>query len=198
MVHLHLILLISLASNLDNLGVGLAYGVRHIRIPVLPNLLIAGLGLAATYVSVWAGGLVAQFLPVHLANVIGAVMIIGVGLWVMKPKTPTPSQPPETPSVLGLLDEPEQADQDRSGVISLKESVWLGVALALNNVTNGFSAGLWSLGAFPTALGSGLFSYLTLWGGALIGSRYAAQWLGEKASVVAGLLLILIGVRQLL
>jgi len=197
MAHLYLILLISLASNLDNLGVGLAYGVRRIRIPLLPNLLIAGCGMLATYLTVWAGGMVARFLPVHLANVIGAVMIIGVGLWVMKPKAPASAKPVRTHSVLGLLDEPEQADLDQSGVISLKESIWLGVALSINNVTNGFSAGLWTLGPFPTALGSGLFSYLTLWGGALIGSRYAAQWLGEKASVVAGLLLILIGVHQL-
>ena len=36
-----LLVLIGISANLDNLGVGIAYGVRRINIPPLSNLIIA-------------------------------------------------------------------------------------------------------------------------------------------------------------
>ncbi len=41
MLHLATILLLSLSSNLDNIGVGVSYGIRKVNIPFTSNLLIA-------------------------------------------------------------------------------------------------------------------------------------------------------------
>lgn len=173
------LLLIGIAANLDNLGVGLAYGVRRIRIPLLSNLVIAGIASLFTLVSVWAGGLVSHFLSRTTANWLGAILLFGVGLYT-------------------LVQEPTDADRDRSGEISLSESLVLGVALSINCLTNGFSAGLWQLGAVETAAVTGLFSLLTLWLGVRLGIRHLADRWGRLATVLAGFLLIALAVHQVL
>ena len=43
------IFLIGIASNLDNAGVGIAYGIRKIRISWLNNFIIAFLGIGSHY-----------------------------------------------------------------------------------------------------------------------------------------------------
>ena len=197
------LLLIGLAANLDNLGVGVAYGIRRIRVPPLPNLVVAAIAFGFTYVSVVAGAYTGQFISQTVANAIGAVLLIGVGIWVMMAQRRTTSERPRAPEgrsnwVLSILQEPERADADQSGSISLSESLILGVALSINCFSNGFSAGLWRLGVLPTSIATAAISYVTLWSGALIGARYAAEWLGSKATIAAGCLLILLGLHQLL
>jgi putative Mn2+ efflux pump MntP len=176
LVHL---LLIGLAANLDNLGVGAAYGVRRIRIPILSNLVIAGIAFAFTLISVWAGDYTSQFLSRTTANWIGAVLLMGVGLYT-------------------LFQEPADADLDGSGEIGLSESLVLGVALSINCLSNGFSAGLWGLGALATATVTALFSVVTLGLGLSLGLRQVASQWGRKATVLAGCLLIALAVHQVL
>ncbi|MGE5673693.1 MAG: sporulation membrane protein YtaF [Mycobacterium leprae] len=197
----HLIL-IGLTASLDNLAVGIAYGIRRIKVPVLSNLAMAGIAFLFTAFSAWVGDFTARFFPREIANAIGAALLISVGLWIML--TQSQAQGAEhdesttRPTVFGVLQEPEEADTDRSGVISLKESLILGVAVSINCFANGLAAGLWQLGAFPPALSTAAFSYLTLWAGCALGVRYATRWFGARASLAAGCLLILLGLHQLL
>ncbi len=196
------LLLMGMASNLDNLSVGIAYGIRRIKLPPLPNLVIAAIAFAFTYASVWAGTYTGRFLSNRAANAIGAGLLIGVGLWVIlaqrrRPEAGVPRPASDPPLLLDVWQEPEEADVDRSGVISVGESVVLGVALSVNCFTNGFAAGLWNLGALPTAMFNAVLSYMTLWGGAWLGARYGARRLGNKATYAAGCMLILLGIHQL-
>lgn len=202
------LLLICLTANLDNLGVGIAYGIRRIKVPVTSNLAIAAIAFTFTYVSVLAGSYIGQFMSRGLANVGGALLLIGVGIWVMASQhrdagesaaEPATDQAQHgAPLVLAVLQEPDKADLDHSGVISFGEALILGVGLSINCVTNGFSAGLWRLNPLPTAAITALFSYGTLWAGDWVGMTYAAEWLGNKATITAGVLLILLGFHQLL
>ena len=127
-----------------------------------------------------------------------------MGAWIMlaqEGSQSTPERepaPPSQPSVLAILRRPEQADQDDSRVISLREALYLGVAVLLNCLANGLSAGLWRLGALPTALSMACFSYLAIRLGSWLGARYGAAWLGKKATLLAGCLLLLLGIHQLL
>jgi len=106
--------------------------------------------------------------------------------------------PSRRPSFRGLLRDPELADQDHSGVIGLGESLTLGVALALNCLTTGLPAGLWKLGILPLAACNAALSLAALACGVRLGRQYGAQWLGRKADVLAGSLMILLGCHQAL
>ena len=196
---LHL-LMIGVATNLDNLAVGVAYGIRRIWIPTASNLAIAGIAFVFSAVSAVAGTYVGRFMTASTANLIGALLIIGIGVWMLpwvlprREQNPKPTQP--HPSPIRVLQEPELADSDHSGVISLSESVILGVAVSINCLTNGLPAGLWKLSPLPVAVCNAVLSFVTLWCGVWLGKRYGEHWLGRKADVVAAVLLILLGVHQ--
>lgn len=68
----------------------------------------------------------------------------------------------------------------------------LSVGLGINAWAGGFSGGLVGVPAWALALATGSFSYATLWGGAWLGRRTLGHWLGPRASVAAGVLLILV------
>ena len=197
----HLVIL-SLAANLDNLGVGVAYGVRRIKVPALSNLIIAGIAFLLGIISVLIGKSIARFFNDAVANNIGAALLIGVAIWVMLPQKQTSHSQTESrkkhTSLLELLNNPEEADWDHSATISWQESIVLGFALSVNVFTNGITAGLWNLDAVFSALMMALFSFLTIWTGTWLGEQYGSRWLGNKANITAGIILLLLGIYELL
>ncbi|WP_324716309.1 hypothetical protein U7230_13250 [Carboxydochorda subterranea] len=189
------LLLIGIAANLDNLGVGMALGAGAIHVPAGANLVVALEAFLFTVLSASAGHFVRGLVRASVASTAGALLLIAMGVYFMAAEhRAAPRQSP----ILGLLREPHRADLDRSGSIGLAEGLLLGTALGLNCLANGFVAGLWHLGALPTAFVTALFSYLALWGGDRLATHYAARWLGIRGPLVAGALLVLLGLRQLL
>ncbi len=79
-----------------------------------------------------------------------------------------------------------------------QKQLFLGVALSINNIAGGFDAGVTNLNLWLTAIISGVFSFICISGFAYVGKRYLAEYLGKWATVIAGVLLILIGIDQLL
>lgn len=69
-------LLYSLSSNLDNLVVGIAYGIKKIKIGITANLIIALVTSIGTFLSMSVGLYILKFLPHSVANGLGAVVII--------------------------------------------------------------------------------------------------------------------------
>lgn len=194
------ILAIGLASNLDNAGVGIAYGVRKIRIPWYSNLAIALISFMATLISGLFGNLISTWISPWIGQLIGTIVIIGVGVWVLlQPyveKKPIAKES-STNSFTRLLQNPEEADKDSSKSISLPESILLGIALAMNALAGGFNAGITQLNIWYTSLSVGIFSFILLALCAGFGEKFAAEKLGNRATVISGLLLIFIGFRQM-
>lgn len=196
------VIIIGIASNLDNAGVGIAYGARKIRIPWQSNLAIAIISFTGTLLSGLFGNLLSLWISPWMGQVIGTIVIVGVGIWVLmqafqesEPLQDLPS--PNNGNFARLLRNPEEADRDSSKSISLGESVLLGTALAMNALAGGFHAGVTELNIWYTSLSVGLFSYLLLATSSWFGEKYAAQKLGNRATIISGLLLILIGLGQL-
>ncbi|MBX6354043.1 MAG: manganese efflux pump [Thermoflavifilum sp.] len=188
---------IAVASNLDNAGVGIAYGVRRIRISWLANLVIAIISGLATWASGWLGRALVAYMPGRAAAWMGAVVMAAVGLWVMSEpwRSRRPSRPPRT-VVARILRDPVTADFDGSQTISLLEALVLGVALAVNALVGGFDAGILQMGLVWVGAAVAVCSFLLLGLSAYVGRRYAAAWLGDKATYVAGVLLIVIALHQ--
>lgn len=193
---------IALANNLDNTGVGIAFGIAGIRLTPLVNLWIALVTLAITGISVAGGTHMARFLPHTLAHGLGGVLLCAMGVWMVY-STLQPRPAPEADadqdrpvSLRRILADPTSADRNRSRDIDLREATLLGVALSLNNIGGGFSAGLVHLSAGWTALASAVVSYLVLWFGGWAGSQLGLTRLGKHAPALAGALLLLIGLSQ--
>ncbi len=192
---------IGLASNLDNAGVGIAYGVRKIQISGLANLIIAGISIGATLIGGGVGGLVSLWISPFVAHLIGTIVIVSVGIWVMcQPYLEHKTKKREASNnlVTKILRSPEDADRDQSKTISMSEAVVLGIALSMNALAGGFDAGITRLNLIATALTVGILSYILMAFCSYIGSRFAADKLGDRATILSGLLLILIGLQQII
>jgi len=84
-MHIISALFLGLAANLDNFGVGVSYGVQKIRIPSPSNFFIALLSGIVTFISVLTGHLISQFMTI--ANLLGSLLIVVIGVWVMVHKS---------------------------------------------------------------------------------------------------------------
>jgi putative sporulation protein YtaF len=207
------VLLLALSSNGDNIGVGVAYGVRRINVPLGSNVIIALITGAGTLISMLLGQTIANTMQPKIASILGGTIIAGIGIWVLAQSTRSAGRRENTglalvssPDVAHLgvfkklicvLDNPVSADRDFSRRIDIKEGCLLAVSLSLNNVVNGIAAGIVGLAPTLTTVLVMIFSVFTLWGGVAAGSQYGKRWLGNFANVFSGLLLLLIGAYEI-
>jgi putative sporulation protein YtaF len=195
------ILGIGLAANLDNLGIGFSFGARSTKIPFSSNLLIAVLSMISAYVSIVCGHFVATYLPPGLANWIGGIMVILIGLWGIKSNFPGNKAVEQDEDALSkltdLLKDPGKADRDGNDIISWTESWSLGIALALNCIASGFGAGITGVSAWGTTVSIGAFSLLTVDLGVRAGAYIAQTWFGRFSNAIGGVILIGIGIYEI-
>ena len=201
-MHFLAILGIAIANNLDNTGVGMAFGMARIRLPSLMNLWIALVTFVITGLAVACGGRIAAFLSLPLAHALGGALLCGIGGWMILTSLRSQNgkmeeaEPGGPVSLHRILTDPTSADQNQSHDIDLREATVLGVALSLNNVGGGFSAGLVHLSALWTALLSAVISFLVLWFGGWAGYQLGVTRVGKHAQTIAGALLLLIGLYE--
>ncbi len=206
MVYFLSVFLLCLAPNLDNMAIGLAYGARKINVPFRSNLAIALFSGIATLTASLAGNLLARYIPGFPGNIIGGSIVSAMGLYTIisyiynKRKTKDISQNNRQyiDELRAVMDDPGIADRDYSGDISLKESILLGIALAVNCLGTGFGAGMTGVNVAVLTIAVIIFSLITISLGTLIGKRFAAKFLGDRATVVSGFLLIAVGIYQMI
>ena len=213
------ILILALSSNLDNLGVGLAYGTRKIKLPFSSNLLIAVITSCGTLISMIIGKDVAIIAKnQRAASDVGAGIMVAIGLYLLfqsfrkrdvealpfaEPLTARPTGGAQKGprrwlrQLIRLAREPSLPDWISSRSIELPQAATLGLALTLNNVPNGIAAGLLGLSAALTTIAVFVLSLLTLWFGLWFGARFLSRLLRDWAGPAAGVMLALLGVYEL-
>lgn len=78
------LIVLALAVSLDGFGAGASYGLRKIKIPLLSVAIIALMSGVVMYVSMHAGVWLAAFFSPNLAKMMGAIILIGIGLWAVR------------------------------------------------------------------------------------------------------------------
>ncbi|MCR2804297.1 sporulation membrane protein YtaF [Paenibacillus soyae] len=81
--HLVSLVVLAFAVSLDGFGVGVTYGLRKIRIPILSVLIIACCSGFIIWLSMQAGGWLGGYISESAAKLIGAVILIGIGCWAL-------------------------------------------------------------------------------------------------------------------
>lgn len=195
--------MLGIAANLDNLGIGLTYGLRKIKIPLLSNIVIAVLSGVATILSSFAGSTLLHILPCKLCSLLGGVVVSIVGVLTIlslrenvEKKTSNNIQI-TTQNLQIILKEPCRADADNSGHISIKEAILLGMALAVNCLATGLGAGMIGVNVLELTISIMFFSLLTIFSGGYIGRHYFSGFLEKRATLIAGVILIVIGVYKM-
>lgn len=206
------ILAFTLASSLDNLGVGICYGIRSIQIRSAANTLIALICFGLSYTGIVFGNWISAILPGTLITLGSVCILMIIGLRIIFLSFSSECMPEQTSaeskseSKLGLaniLKNPECVDFDQSHSIGLVEAAVLGVALAANAATNGVTAGLLGFSPLIISIAAAVGSFLTIWLGVKIGSKAAhirigSLSLGQCGTFLSGVMLILIALGNLL
>lgn len=209
-----MILGLAVASSIDNLGVGISYGIRKIKIGALSNAFISIICFIFSMAGLMFGQWISKVLPGMLPTLLAAFILLVVGMRIVLLTSHHGNTKEEATVVLKasggensgyslerMLQKPEEADKDKSGTINLWEATILGVALSANALTNGLSAGLIGLSPLAISLTAAIGSFVTLWAGALLGHKLAnirigRYTVGQFSTVLSGVIIILIAINS--
>lgn len=203
------VLMLGIAVSFDGFGVGFAYGLRRLHIPPASLLIICASSALSVFISMVAGRMIVQLFSPQIGSVLGSVLLIGVGIflvWQSLQKgnvTALHNSRGEEINEKGLsylssvLREPYRADFDKSGVITGKEAMVLGIALAMDAFGAGFGAAMLGFAPLTTAAGVGVIKLILITAGLKLGKGYARNISGERVAVFAGSVLIILGVVHL-
>ncbi|CRK84032.1 sporulation membrane protein YtaF [Neobacillus massiliamazoniensis] len=201
-----IILAFAFSSSIDNLGVGISYGIRKIQIRLGPNILISVICFLMSFGGITFGLWLSKILPGMLPMIFGAVLLFVIGLRIILLATPrkkgtstvvNKEQGKQSKSIKGILSNPEVADVDKSGEIGWGEAVILGIALSANALTNGLGAGLLGLSPVAISLTAALGSFISVWAGVKLGSRLAdvrigSFTVGQFGTILSGVIILVI------
>jgi putative sporulation protein YtaF len=217
-----LAILMAVALSLDGFGVGLAYGLRRIRIPVSSLIVIAMCTVFAMGVSMLFGSLIKLWLTFVPARLLGSLILLALGLFQLCRALLNRNQetlPEAVPAlavtqqktilepefrfqleflgfVIQVLRTPQIADVDGSGGISLKESLLLGSALAMDAFASGIGAAM--AGMTLSVIGLVALTQIIMLGlGQQMAGKIPENWT-SKAEYLPGTVLILIGLGKLI
>ncbi|HEY2421155.1 MAG TPA: sporulation membrane protein YtaF [Neobacillus sp.] len=202
-----IILAFAVSSSIDNLGVGISYGIQKIRIEMGANLLIALICYLMSITGITFGIWLANILPGILPVMIGALLLCIIGIRIILLASPRKNGIPavnndhgsQSHSFKGILKNPEEADVDQSGVIGWGEAVFLGVALSANALTNGLGAGLLGFSPQVISIAAAIGSFVTVWAGVRLGYKLAAVRigsfsLGQFGTIISGIIILVIAI----
>lgn len=212
MTNLMALLLLTFAVSLDSFGVGFTYGLRKMKIPIQSILIIACLSGLIILVSMLIGSVLSSILSPIIAARIGGVILILLGVWITfqtfysqeendvkrvdEEKVIVSFEMKLFGIVINILKKPMEADIDRSGTITGKEALLLGLALSFDAFGAGLGAAMLGFSPILLACMIGVMSSLFLKVGMNFGHKLSYQMWVHKLSFLPGILLILIGILK--
>lgn len=206
------VLLLGFAVSLDGFVAGIAYGLKGIRMP-LKSLAVVGLvTIICTGAAMLAANTLGNVINKHIAVSFGAGLLILIGLFSLFQEYLTKDVPSYQADgevtarklsisvgrlVFSIVAKPETADVDCSKTISPLESIFLGLALGLDNMLATFAAAL--MGGMPasTPLIMGLIQMVVIGAGLHVSQRYISERLKKRFPYLPGTILIVIGLLRL-
>jgi putative sporulation protein YtaF len=205
MHHLLYTFFIALTNNFDNIGVRIAYSIRGIRVTTLINLWISLITFVISFFAAFSGTIISGLISKQLSSLMAMLLLTAIGSWmILEPYLKKnndyagESVQGKKKSISHVLLNPKDADMDDSKHIDFREATLLGIALSINNVGGGVSAGMIGLNSFWVGFLSAVLSFLALWAGNYLAAAFLKWNISNKATVVAGLLLIAIGIEQII
>ena len=194
------------SSSIDNLGIGISYGIRNIKIRLGANVLIAVICFLMSMSGISFGLWLSTILPGILPLVLGAFILSIIGIRIIllatprKKQTVTATEVSNDSNTIGkIMKNPTEADVDHSGEIGWGEAVILGIALSANALTNGLGAGFLGLSPLAISLTAAIGSFITVWAGVNLGWKLAkvrigSFSIGQFGTLLSGIIILVIAV----
>ena len=201
------IILFALAVSSDGFMVGVAYGVRKIRMPIISLLVICIASATAVTVAMLFGRGLSSFLNPSTASHLGALTIMAIGLFFLlqsfRQKLCVMEENGKDPLIslnikplgiiIQILKEPSSADFDSSGEIGIKEAFFLGLALAMDAFGAGIGIAMAGYNILLTAVSVGMLKFILVSSGMMLGKVVTNERWQYLSSVLTGVILLALG-----
>lgn len=177
-------ILLGIATNLDNLAIGLSIGLEGKKLPFLSNCVIAASSALASYFGCALAAVCAGLGP--WLKYLGGGLLVLLGLWpFFYQKAPK--------------EEKKQPKKSEDGPrLGLGRALILAVTLALNCIPASFGAGM--AGAYPWQMAAsvGACSFLAVGAGCWVGRYTNAHFSGDWLDRAAAIIMVLLGIFELI
>lgn len=202
-------LLLALSLNIDSFSIGVNYGVKKIKIPVFSLLTIVSMSIGALLISYLIGHFIFSLIPVFFAKTISSILLILWGFFLFSQTLININYPPKKEEVtikkikiksfnivINIVRESERGDLDNSGVIDFREALYIGIALAIDALTVGFSLAAHQIDLLWFLSIAAAFNFTFLIFGQLIG-KFVGTFVSEnKLKLIACVMIILLGLSK--
>jgi putative Mn2+ efflux pump MntP len=172
--------IIAILNSIDNIGVGVAYSIAGIKVKFYKNLLIAFIAFIISYISALSGQLISYFLSDTQSAFISMLLLVLMGIRI----------------IYTSFSKKSDGDLNSEKEISFKEALSVGIALAIDDVSSSISSALIGYGAFMTSFPYFIISLAIFFSGNYTAKFFKKFNLGNKLTIVAGILMILIGLIE--
>lgn len=201
-------LAIALALSLDCFACGLAYGASHIKIPVRSALVVSLVCSITLGFTLIAGSIVAPYIDAYAVKLLsfGILLVMGllkvcenaVKLWLKGRGTRQLTfKLFDVRFILKVFEDEQAADNNKDKVLSAREAISLALALSLDGLAVGFSAGISGVNSVYLLVLSLAIGATALLVGQQTGNT-ATQKTKDGLCWVSGIILIALAISKLL
>ena len=176
------LLFIALINSFDNIAIRVAYSIGGIKVQFLKNIVISLMAFTVSLAASFSGNVISSFLDEKVCSILSMLLLLFTGIRI-------------------IIDtfRKEQKDAVNIKTLSYKESISIGIALALDDIGGAVAVGLAGHTAFAVASAFFTVSFLIfLTGNYLIKILRKLKISHRLTTVVAGLLMIAIGISQVM
>ena len=201
-------ILLATSLSMDALGIGISYGLRSIKVPNLSKIIIGFISLLFTAIAIGIGNIIVLFLPAYLTKLIGAGMLAVLGMiiviqavWKNKKVISENTKKNKTwlwnIKSLGITVKitraPEVLDKN-SNKMSVKESIYMGVALSIDSFGAGISSAVSGMNNLFVPIMVGVCQFIFLSVGIICGQKLTSfkRIDSDIFMVLSGTLLIIL------
>ncbi|WP_024615235.1 sporulation membrane protein YtaF [Clostridium sp. Ade.TY] len=204
------ILILVFSLIIDSFVASIAYGADKIKIPNLSVIIINIVSCLMLSISLLLGGYLENIMPEFLPKYISFFIFICLGIYklfegffkkyiskVSKLERPLTFKLFDFKFALTVYADETKADFDKSKKISIKESIYLSLALSIDSLAVGFGASFLNINPLLLLSTCFLLGVLAIKLGSYIGSNVLKKQTNSDFSWVSGICLLLIAFLKL-
>lgn len=202
-------LLIVSSVCIDAFVASMAYGANKIKIPALSAIVISLIGSLVLGISLFFGGFIKDFLPGSTPKILSFIILMFLGIYrlfesIFKTfiKKHSNSDKPLTfklfdfDFVLQVYADETIADFDNSKILTIKEAIYLALALSMDSLAVGFGSSLGNINYIQVIILCFIVGFIAVSIGVFIGKK-AAEKSNMNLSWLSGAILMILAIMRI-
>lgn len=172
---------IAFLNSIDNIGVGVVYSVAGVKVKLFKNILLALLAFSVSLISSLFGHFVSNFLSEEACSIISMLLLVLMGARM----------------IFSCFSKKKNIVLNREKELEYKETFSVGAALAFDDIGSSVSSALIGYSPFMISFPFFIISLAIFFFGNYA-IKYTTKYnLGDKPTIVAGVLMIILGISQI-